>query len=152
VIHFHIIYGDFLVFKPVVVRIYMSKRSKNKGFSCFDCRNAKCYAGSYGSRLDPPEPPTAECLILGSLPQEVQDWRPIRGDEDEMVADICPSYEPLPTGICIECRGTISSPLSLWHIWVGGPGDDLPACCEACRVIGQEKADKEVEELANVSD
>lgn len=140
------------VFIYVVVSYCMSKRSKDKGFTCFDCKYAKCFLGSFGSRLDPPEPAFAECTITKYLPQEVQDWKPGKKEECEMVADICPRYEPLPTGICIECKGVITSPLSLWHLWVGGPFEELPVCSEACRVKGQEKADKEVEDLANVHD
>lgn len=111
--------------------------------TCFDCKHSKKYAGSFGSRIDPPEPATAECQLNEETVKLI--------DESydslyEGIAEFCPSFLPEETGSCGLCGKKIMHPKYSWKLFVMG-WDEEPCCSVECKDKLQKKIDKEFKEL-----
>jgi hypothetical protein len=101
--------------------------------SCFNCKNAIKSAGFAGTRLDPPEPPEADCQCT-DVPEYLL--------ELSEPAEKCGWYDPELIKKCDECGKEMNAPEYLWEIWAYG-WDRIPCCSHLCKAKAQGKIDIE---------
>jgi hypothetical protein len=128
------------------VEILKEEMNKELKPSCYHCKLAKIYNGSFGDYDNPPEPSEAECTcesISDNFFDEIDANTHSTDNFYEVCADKCSHFDPHLVGTCKHCGKPINAPAYNWP-WFGSEyysGEPVPVCSKECKDEYNEKQD-----------
>ena len=117
--------------------------------TCFDCKNALKSMGFPGDRIDPPEPPEAECQVLNS---DGYDRINQMADEnnifhEEFFPIHCKQFDPELIDKCDNCDKEMNVPKWDHDLTAHGVMDDCYVCSDKCKHQLEAKVKLEIKRM-----
>jgi len=118
--------------------------------TCFNCTYALKSPGFPGDRLEPPEPPEADCQHEEVTWEFVEDLfnspESYKDDPYALLAERCGHYNPVLIRNCGYCGREINSPEWSHKLW-SYQYDNIAVCSQKCKEGADKEFDRHIQEM-----